>query len=387
MPADPTPAPGRWLAAAAAAVVLALVLGGVLWLGGGDDPVARDPGSGGSSAEARDTHRSPDERRGEDPGGQSTEGDRALGDRAEELAGTGIPDDARVLVVSVDGLASWAVTPGTTPAIAGLLAEGAGTLNARTAYEQTVTLPNHTSMVTGERIDAYAGGHGVDWNTERAGRAAPGVSSVFSVVDDAGGSSAVLAGKSKFVTWDRSWPGTIDDLVITGDESELTARALAEVRAGNDLTFFHLRGPDLAGHLTGWGSAPYDAAVAAADAEIGRLVDALTGDADLADEVVVVVTADHGGMPGTRHHEDPAAPADYTVPFVVWGPGVAVGDLYDLNPDYADPGDGRPSYDGPQPVRNGDVANLVTAVLGLDPVPGSEVGAGQGLDVTDFTTR
>lgn len=390
MPADPTPASGRWFAAAVAAiVVLALVVVGVLWLAGGDDPAARDPGAGAASEEARDGHRTPDgeQRSDDDPGGQSTEGDRELGDLAEELAGTGIPDDARVLVVSVDGLASWAVTPDATPAVSRLLAEGAGTLNARTAYEQTVTLPNHTSMVTGERIDAGAGGHGVDWNTERAGRAAPGVSSVFSVIDAAGRSSAVLAGKSKFVTWDRSWPGTIDDLVIAGDESALTDRALAEVREGTDLTFLHLRGPDLAGHLTGWGSAPYAAAVAAADAEIGRLVDAIAGDPDLADEMVVVVTADHGGMPGTPHHEDPAAPADYTVPFVAWGAGVAVGDLYDLNPDYADPGSGRPSYDGPQPVRNGDVANLVTAILGLRTVPGSEVGAAQELDLTNFTTR
>nr|WP_246305086.1 alkaline phosphatase family protein [Nocardioides thalensis] len=362
-------------------------MGGVLWLAGGDEPAARDPGPSASSGAPGETTSTAAEDSSDDPGGQSTEGDRELGDRAEELAGTGIPDDARVLVVSVDGLASWAVAPDATPTVSRLLTEGAGTLNARTAYEQTVTLPNHTSMVTGERIDASAGGHGVDWNSERAGRAAPGVSSVFSVVDGAGGSSAVLAGKSKFVTWDRSWPGTIDDLVIAGDESALTDRALAEVREGTDLTFLHLRGPDLAGHLTGWGSAPYDAAVAAADAEIGRLVEAITGDPDLADEMVVVVTADHGGVPGTRHHEDPAAPADYTVPFVVWGAGVAVGDLYGLNPDYADPGGGRPSYDGPQPVRNGDVANLVTAVLGLRAVPGSEVGAAQDLDVSNFTTR
>ena len=34
-----------------------------------------------------------------------------------------------------------------------LLDEGAGTLNARTEYEQTVTLPNHTGMMTGRRID------------------------------------------------------------------------------------------------------------------------------------------------------------------------------------------------------------------------------------------
>jgi hypothetical protein len=56
----------------------------------------------------------------------------------------------------------------------------------------------------------------------------------------------------------------------------------------------------------------------------------------------------------------------------VWGAGVEPGaDLYDLNPQLADPGDAQPGYDDPPPVRNGFVANLVTQVLGLDPVDGS----------------
>ena len=67
----------------------------------------------------------------------------------------------------------------------------------------------------------------------------------------------------------------------------------------------------------------------------------------------------------------------------VWGNGVGPGtDLYDLNPDYADPGRDRMSYDGVQPVRNGMVANLVLDLLGLPAVPGSEHDAAQDLDVS-----
>ena len=56
-------------------------------------------------------------------------------------------------------------------------------------------------------------------------------------------------------------------------------------------------------------------------------------------------------------------------------------DLYALNPDYRDPGAGRPSYDGRQPVRNGDLADLTTRRMGLPPVPNSVFGAPDQLDV------
>ncbi|MBK5250040.1 MAG: hypothetical protein JJE50_11545 [Actinomycetales bacterium] len=72
------------------------------------------------------------------------------------------------------------------------------------------------------------------------------------------------------------------------------------------------------------------------------------------------------------------------MPFIVWGSGVKAGaDLYDLNPDYASPGKKRTSYaDDEQPVRNGDVANLATDLLGLEAVPDSEHDAAQHLDVS-----
>ena len=71
------------------------------------------------------------------------------------------------------------------------------------------------------------------------------------------------------------------------------------------------------------------------------------------------------------------------MPFLVWGAGAARGaDLYRLNPDFADPGTGRPTYSAPrQPVRNGMVADLSLDLLGIDAVKGSELDEGQNLDV------
>ncbi len=92
----------------------------------------------------------------------------------------------------------------------------------------------------------------------------------------------------------------------------------------------------------------------------------------------MILTADHGGR-GAGHY-DPTSIHDYRIPFVVWGSGVDPGtDLYDLNPDYADPGRARVAYDGVQPVRNGMVANLALDLLGLPAVPGSEHDVAQDL--------
>jgi hypothetical protein len=311
----------------------------------------------------------------------SATSDRAS-DSADGSGGRDATDGTRVVVISVDGLGSAWVSRSSTPAIADLITQGAGTVNARTEVEKTVTLPNHTGMVTGRRVDARRGGHGVTWNRTSDGTVVPGTESVFSTIDEAGGSSAVFVGKQKFEMWGRAWPDAIDELEIERDQSALVRRAIADLtQEHRDLLFLHLAGPDVAGHEHGWGSAAYLQAVAKADHDVDRVVSAIEDDPELSRHTVVVLTADHGGVPGGTVHTDRERATNYTIPFAVWGAGVTRGDLYALNPDYRDPGKRRPGYGGRQPVRNGDVANVVTDLLGLDPVPGSRFDAEHDLDV------
>jgi hypothetical protein len=269
-----------------------------------------------------------------------------------------------------------------------MLHDGAATLNARTEPEQTVTLPNHTSMMTGRRIDQALGGHGVTWDDDRRAMtvekaAGHRVASIFTAVHAGGGSTALFSTKEKFGLYDRSWPGAIDHFRVDLDQPALVAAARRDlVRSTRTFTFLHLSLPDQAGHAYGGMTPEYLDAVRTTDRLIGTLLRAIGRNAGLAHDLVVVLTADHGFAPGVRDHSARGMITNYRVPFLVWGAGVEAADLYALNPDYRDPGTRRPGYGAiRQPIRNGDVANLATDLLGLDPVPGSELDVEQDLDV------
>ena len=151
--------------------------------------------------------------------------------------------------------------------------------------------------------------------------------------------------------------------------------------------FIHLLDPDAAGHGNGWDITPgseYSNAVKAIDDRLGIIFALIDGDPRLTGHTAIVLSADHGGS--GDGHADPELAEDYTVPFYVWGPGVMAGaDLYALNPaTRLNPGPGRPDYStSPQPVRNGEAANVALKLLGLGPVPGSTIDYAQDLALSN----
>ncbi len=309
------------------------------------------------------------------------------------LATPAYAEDARddhvdaVLVISVDGLNPRAIKLlGATraPAFHRLMAEGAYTLQARTEYESTATLPNHTGMVTGRRVEAAAGGHGVDFNEDNGStvHAAAGerVRSVFNRVHNQLGSTAVFVGKDKFDVWQRSWPQAIDRYTLLGSNPRLVDAAIEDLKSTRrPLTFVHLSLPDRIGHRYGFMSTRYLDAVALTDGEVGRLLDTVAGDNWRRNRMAVIVTSDHGGLGG--QHYDESARFNYRVPFFAWGAGIKPTGLYRINPAFQNPRKGRPSYAGIQPIRNGMVANLVTDLLDIKRVPGSELNVPRRLQV------
>jgi predicted AlkP superfamily pyrophosphatase or phosphodiesterase len=298
----------------------------------------------------------------------------------------------KVVIVTLDSVGSRAVRLAgkeQAPTLHRLMRRGASTLNARTAHELTWTLPNHTTMVTGRRVDADHNGHGVWWNDERTdpatvqGAAGHAVSSVFRVVGRKDRETALFTSKEKLLVFERSWDGAVDRAVLVEDNQVLARKARRDlVKNRRELTFLHLSYPDDVGHMEGFLSEAHLAAVEEADRLLGTLVSAIEARPRLRKHVTVIVTADHGG--GPDGHGDATDPVNYRIPFIVWGAGVAKGaDLYKLNTgDYRNPGRARTKYGIKRPpVRNGDVANLATDLLGLGAVNGSAFNAGQSLDV------
>jgi hypothetical protein len=333
----------------------------------------------------------------------------ALFDATAQYAGAGCTaappqpvDGALVLLISVDGLNPDAITTlGTTgtPALHRLMTEGVSTLNARSTFESTQTLPNHTSMITGRPV-TEPGGHGVLFNEDNGSTvhvsAGGYVAGAFDVAHDNGLPTSLYVGKTKFDFLDRSWNATngapdttgadngrdkIDSYVV-GTGGTNTPALISRMQAGlAGFVMLHFHEPDGAGHASGYMSQPYLEAVTRTDAWIGQLLTAIAADPALAARTTVVVTSDHGGL-GTSH-ADASQPVNYRVPFFAWGNQVGHGaDLYALNPDRTDPGTGRPTYTvAGQPVRSAEAGNLVTELLGLGVVPGSRINTNQSLDL------
>lgn len=239
-----------------------------------------------------------------------------------EAAMTAGQHSNHVIVISVDGLRPDAIAEFEAETLLRLMAEGSHTLEAKT-IEPSLTLPSHTSMLTGAEPEA----HGVRWNDNRVDEhghvATP---TIFARAKDAGFSTAAFFSKSKFEH--LAEPGTIDHADVPNGwlSTRLAGGTMdrAETYLENhrpNLLFIHITEPDLAGHAFGWMGSAYGWAVRKADREIAGLLVAADR-AFGAGNYTVLITADHGGH-GRDH--DSADPQDVTIPWIAWGMAVAPG--------------------------------------------------------------
>ncbi len=345
----------------------------------------------------------------------------------------GLPTVRHVVFISCDGLrgdtlASMInVRPANYVHFKRLRDQGAATFRARTDYGFTETIPNHSSMVTGRPVyepgtATQAGilGHGQVNNTGTSVTAATSVihklggtgsysykSSVFDVVHESGRRTALFFSKDRINFLARSWdaingldttglPGVINgskakiDRVSPGTGFPVNANAVSDTFVSDAttnglaaFTMLHFIDPDTSVHATAVTTttppaalSSYENAVLNCDTALGKIFAWLDARPVEKACTAIVLTADHGGVGGASSHIDAARVENYTIPLFLWGPGFVGGsDAYRYFSNRSDPAlirssDLLASLPNP-PIRNGDAANISTALLGLSAVQGS----------------
>src|SRR5436305_3526313 len=235
-----------------------------------------------------------------------------------------LPAVSHMIVISADGCRPDVLLRAHTPNVRHMMEAGTFTMWARTV-PQSITLPSHTSMLTGVTPER----HKVLWNADLPEPIYPKVPTIFDVAKAGGLTTAMVTGKTKFVSLGR--PGAVDwEKVQVATDEEVGSRAASLLREHKpNLMFVHLPGADVAGHSKGWGTPEQVEAIEAIDRAVGVLLGAVA-DAKLADSTVVLFTADHGGA-GRSH--GPNDPRSRHIPWVLTGPGIRQG--YDLTRDAA----------------------------------------------------
>lgn len=253
-----------------------------------------------------------------------------------------VPTGPSVLVVTIDTLRAdhlgvYGHERARTPAIDGLAA--AGVRFSRAFATTPLTLPSHSSIMTG----LYPPRHGARDNG--IFRLAAENVTLAERLSELGYDTAAVVGAfvlerrygmdQGFATYDDGFTRrAFEDGFLERPASEVADRAIAWLENHAERPFFlwaHFFDPHAgyappAPYDAQFSDAPYDGEIAYTDAQLGRILAWLA--AHGRDDVVVVVTSDHGESLG-EHREDTHGyglyDATLAVPLLVRGPGVPAG--------------------------------------------------------------
>lgn len=219
-----------------------------------------------------------------------------------------------VVIISIDGLRPDALAQADTPTFDNLQAQGAYQPQAQAVYP-SVTLINHASMLTGMVPE----GHGINWNVTDPSLGYVNGPTLFTVMHEAGLSTAMIVGKPKLEH--IAIPGSVDTYIYAGyTDSQVIQQAIQVTETTwPNLLFIHLPDVDSTGHLVGWMSQTQLWTINATDSLIGRFIDHLE-DAGYLETTLLIVTSDHGGTE-QAHGQD--IPEHMTIPWLAVGPNVS----------------------------------------------------------------
>jgi predicted AlkP superfamily pyrophosphatase or phosphodiesterase len=260
----------------------------------------------------------------EPPGGEIPPGEAAIGAAASA--------QPKVLVIGIDGVRPDVLAEVNTPALDALIAEGSFTDAAITGLP-SVSGPGWSSFLIG----VHPGKHGVFDNSfagenyttypdflTRIEQVRPELTT-FAVVDWAplGRSESGLPTLSDAIDerivldgYELGW--------LEADEASVDHAERALREGDPDALFVYLGNPDESSHTSGAIGPEYRDAIAAADAHVARLIEAVTSRATYrSEDWLVLVSTDHGRLADGGHGGD--TPEERTIFFLASGPSAVVG--------------------------------------------------------------
>lgn len=196
-------------------------------------------------------------------------------------------DIKHVFIISFDQGVPWVIQKADMPVFQEMAKNGAHTWEAFTIVP-SITLPSHTSMLTGVGIQK----HQVTWNDLDPTKGLVKVPTIFSIAKEKGLVTAMYVGKEKFKHLEL--PHSLDAFVVApGDTAVAEAFAKDFERLKPNVCFIHFPDPDSTGHKFGVDSPEQLKAFANADAAL-QIVRSAVQKAGLEDSSVFILTADHG---------------------------------------------------------------------------------------------
>lgn len=228
-----------------------------------------------------------------------------------------------VIVIGIDGMSPDGILNADTPVLDSLMAHGSSTMRARTVLP-TSSSSNWASMLMGAGPEQ----HGVTSNNwERDDHSLPPVvtgtedifPTIFGTLHQAR-PEAVIASVYHWSGFGRLYERSAVNVDINPQTEAATADTAVAVlnRYHPTLTFVHIDHVDGAGHGEGHGSPAYYAAVSRADSLIGVILDGAR-QAGMADDLVVIICSDHGGI-GFGHGGE--TPEEANIPFIIAGKNI-----------------------------------------------------------------
>jgi hypothetical protein len=235
-----------------------------------------------------------------------------------------------VVVIGFDGLSPDGIAHAKTPTFDKLIKEGASTMQARSVLPSSSST-NWASMIMGAGPEQ----HGItsnDW--EKNNFVLPPViqsddflfPTIFAHINNQI-NNAEIGAIYHWSGFGRLFEKSAVDYDVNPESEDKTAKIASDYIKSKQptFTFIHFDHVDHAGHEFGHGSKEYYQSVEKADLLLTEVMQAIIS-SPMANETVVIISADHGGL-GKGHGGESLQEVE--IPFIIWGKSVKKNTILD----------------------------------------------------------